>query len=236
MIRRAQQATLAAFLSLIPCAAAAQMIWQPALTPTVTAETTSWYLSGEPITVNGELFYRAGAVQFFNRYQMVRSGSFSGIPLYIDTARQPDSIVFVPLPGERMQPYQRPQPGVLAATTGTTAALLPAVAVGLSSASERLQQLAEAESPRPVGTSGRVVVTPAPSQVSTLNPPTGLNGMWINFDGRRWFSAGKAIEYDASRLTKVGTYHGWSVYTRNGDRTTIYVPAVPGKLSPYKVR
>jgi hypothetical protein len=72
--------------------------------------------------------------------------------------------------------------------------------------------------------------------VSTLNPPTGTNGVWINFDGRRWFSAGKAIDYDAASLTLVGTYRGWSVYRRNGDPATIYVPGVPGKLSPYKAR
>jgi len=228
MFRRAQPVVFAAFLSLIPCAAMAQTVWQPPLPPAVTAEKTSWYLSGEPITINGELYYPSGAVQFFNRYQMVRSGSFNGIPLYIDTALQPDSMVLVPLPGERMQPYQRRQPGVLVGTTGSPTSL-PAVAdVSVAGVS--------AVAPQPVGTSGRVAATPAPSRETTLNPPTGVNGVWISFEGRRWFSAGKAIEYDAATLTRVGTYRGWNVYTRNGDRTTIYVPAVPGKLSPYKAR
>ncbi len=223
MFCRAQRAACAVLLTLIPCIATAQPIWQPAQAPTVTAEQTSWYLSGEPITVNGDLFYPSGAVQFFNRQQMVRRGSFNGIPLYIDTALQPDSIVFVPLSGERMQPYQRPQPGVLMKTTGSPEAAFPDVAEAFPSV------------PQPVGTSGRVAVTSAP-RVSTLNPPTGVNGVWINFDGRRWFGAGKAIDYDASTLTRVGTYRGWNVYTRNGDRSTIYVPAVPGKLSPYRAR
>jgi hypothetical protein len=223
MFRRAQPVVCALLLSLIPSLAAAGQVWQPAQVPTVTAEQTSWYLAGEPIVVNGELFYPSGPVEFFNRLQMVRRGSFNGIPLYIDTARQADSIVFVPLSGERVRPYQRPQPGVLGGTTGGTAPSLPAVADVAASA------------PQPVGTSGRVTVAPAP-RVSTVNPPTGLNGMWINFDGRRWFSAGKAIEYDAASLTRVGTYHGFSVYTRNGDPSTIYVPAAPGKLSPYSAR
>src|SRR6188768_4535302 len=143
MFRRAQRAACAVLLTLIPCIATAQPIWQPAQAPTVTAEQTSWYLSGEPITVNGDLFYPSGAVQFFNRQQMVRRGSFNGIPLYIDTALQPDSIVFVPLSGERMQPYQRPQPGVLIKTTANSAASLPAVAEASSSLV-----------PQPVGTSG----------------------------------------------------------------------------------
>jgi hypothetical protein len=223
MFRRAQQAVCALLLSLNPSLVAAGQVWQPAQVPTVTAEKTSWYLSGEPIVVNGELFYPWGAVEFFNSRQMVRRGSFNGIPLYIDTARHSDSVVFVPLSGERVQPYRRPQPGVLVGTTGSTVAPLPAV------------EDVAASVPQPVGTSGRATVPPAP-RVSTANPPTGLNGLWINFDGRRWFSAGKAIEYDAASLTRVGTYHGWNVYTRNGDPSTIYLPAVPGKLSPYRMR
>ena len=223
MFCRAQRAALTALLTLIPCIAAAQAVWQPAPVPMVTAEKTSWYTANEPITMNGELYYPAGAVQFFNRFQMVRSGSFNGIPLYIDTGLQRDSIVFVPLSGERMRPYQRRQPGVLVGTTGSQPASLPAVSDVSASA------------PQPVGTSGGVTVTQAP-RVATLNPPTGLNGVWINFDGRRWFSAGNAIDYDATSLTRVGTYRGWNVYTHDGDATTIYVPAVPGKLTPYKAR
>lgn len=225
MFRRAQPVVFAAILSLIPGAVMAQAVWQPPQPPTVTAERTSWYLAGEPITVNGELYYPAGAVQFFSRFQMVRSGSFNGIPLYIDPGFQPESLVYVPLSGERMQPYQRRQPGVLVGTTGTTpAASLPPVSD------------VAALTPQPVGTSGRVTAAAPAPRVTTLNPPTGLNRVWINFDGRRWFSAGKAIDYDPATLTRIGTYRGWAVYTRNGDATTIYVPAVPGKLSPYKAR
>ena len=84
MFRRAQRAVVVAVLTLIPGTAMAQTVWQPAPPPTVTAETTSWYLANEPITINGEPYYPSGAIQFFNGFQMVRSGSFNGIPLYID--------------------------------------------------------------------------------------------------------------------------------------------------------
>jgi hypothetical protein len=251
MFRRAQRAVLTAFFTIIPCVAAAQTVWQPAQAPTVTAETSSWFMSGEPITINGELYFPAGAVTFFNAFQMVRSGSFNGIPLYMDPGFQSDTTIFVPLSGGRMQPYQRRQPGTLAALnggplpafSGSPPPTLPAVASLAGSASDLLTQVAATAPlsagntvPQPVGTSGRVAVTRAPSRVTTLNPPTGTNAVWINFDGRRWFSAGKAIDYDAAVLTRVGTYRGWNVYMRNGDRTTIYVPGVPGKLSPYKAR
>src|SRR5688572_27446932 len=127
MFRRAQQAVFAALLTLSPCIAGAQTTPQLTPVPAVTAEKTSWFLAREPIVVNGELYYPFGPVQFFNRHHMIRSGSFSGIPLYTDASRQPESLVFVPLPGERVQPYQRSQPGVLVGTTGS-AGSLPAVA------------------------------------------------------------------------------------------------------------
>jgi hypothetical protein len=257
MFRRAQRAVLTALLTLIPSLAAAQTVWQPTQPPAVTAETSSWYVSAEPISINGELYYPAGAVTFFNGFQMVRSGSFNGIPLYMDPGFQPDTTVFVPLSGGRMQPYQRRQPGTLAALnggplpafTGRPLSAFPAVASVPGLSSDLLSQVANTApqsvgttavqpvgntAPRPVGTSGRVAAAAAPSRASTLNPPRGVNGVWINFDGRRWFSAGKAIDYDAAILTRVGTYRGWNVYMRDGDRTTIYVPGVPGKLSPYR--
>ena len=46
----------------------------------------------------------------------------------------------------------------------------------------------------------------------------------------------RSIDYDAASLMQVGTYHGWSVYTRNGDRSTIYIPTTPGRLAPYTTR
>jgi hypothetical protein len=252
------------FLALFSGVAHAQAVWQPAAAPPVTAETASWYLSGEPVTWNGDLYYPAGAVQFFNPYQMVRSGSFKGIPLYTDATLEPNSMVFVPLSGERMRPYERPRTGALAGTMGSTAPSFPTPTSTLASPPAGLNQAPSAPTqispselspspvpelamlrptdtsavaqPAPVGTSGR---SPAPaaatrSMMTTLRRPTGVNNIWINFDGRRWLLAGKAIEYQAEGLTEIGTYHGWSVYTRNGDRSIIYLPSTPGYLAPYK--
>ncbi len=112
-------------LMLLSASAHAQVVWQPTPAPQVTAENAAWFQSGEPIDWNGDLYYPAGPDQFFNRYQMVRSGSFRGIPLYTDTTLQPNSIVFVPLPGERMRPYERPRTGVLAGTTGSRTPSFP---------------------------------------------------------------------------------------------------------------
>lgn len=241
MFRRAQRIAIATLLILIPCAAGAQSTWQPTPAPVVTAESTSWYLSGEPIEWNSGRYYPAGVFQFFNGNQMVRSGSFRGIPLYVDAGLEPNSIVFVPLAGGRMQPYERPRTGDLAGTTGSR---MPSLSPGVGEEATPVQAASlPADSPRSiaqpiaVGTSGRVIAGPtAIRPMTTLRPPTGVNAIWVNFDGRRWFSGGKAIDYDASSLVQVGTYHSWSVYSRNGDRSTIYIPVAPGRLAPYKTR
>jgi hypothetical protein len=75
------------------------------------AENTTWFQSGEPIDWNGDVYYPPAPLQGFNGYQMVRSGSYRGIPLYIDSTLEPYSIVFVPMTGARMQPYERVGPG-----------------------------------------------------------------------------------------------------------------------------
>jgi hypothetical protein len=252
------RALLLVFLALFSTSAHAQIVWQPTPPPEVTAENARWFQSGEPIDWNGGLYYPAGPDQFFNRYQMVRSGSFRGIPLYTDTTLQLNSIVFVPLPGQRMRPYERPRTGVLAGTTGSRTPSFPPDIASQARSPEGLNQAPSAPYqapaydlgtptplapdassralPMPIGTSGRVAATPAARRVTSLRPPTGANAIWINFDGRRWVSGGKTIDYDAANLTEVGKYHGWSVYIRNGDRSTIYVPSMAGKLAPYTRR
>ena len=125
MFRRVRLLTLGAALLAASAPAHAQATWQPAPVPLVTAENTTWFQSGEPITWDGGVFYPAGARRAFNPYQMVRSGSFRGIPLYTDATLEPNSIVFVPLAGAIVQPYERRRTGALAGTLGSLAPSLP---------------------------------------------------------------------------------------------------------------
>lgn len=255
MVRRAHHFALAVALLVTPRVTAAQVLYQPTSPPLVTAENTTWFQSGEPIEWNGDVYYPAGAVQGFNGYQMVRSGSYRGIPLYIDSTLEPYSIVFVPMTGARMQPYERRRTGALAGTTGSRAPSLPTQV-----ATETIGMNGIAQAPAPptlgsatptggspaaaapsleptaVGTSGRTAAPVRSSAVTSVIPPTGANAIWINFDGRRWYAGGNAIEYEASALEEIGTYQGWTVYRRKGDPSVIYVPSVPGLLSPYKRR
>jgi len=278
MVRRAHHFALAVALLVTPRVTAAQVLYQPTSPPLVTAENTTWFQSGEPIEWNGDVYYAAGAVQGFNGYQMVRSGSYRGIPLYIDSTLEPYSIVFVPMTGARMRPYERRRTGTLAGTTGSRAPSLPTQVatetIGMSGIAQapapptlgpsyevvsapfsapeptgmtgRIPPAtptggspaaaAPSLEPSAVGTSGRTAAPVRSSAVTSVIPPTGANAIWINFDGRRWYAGGNAIEYDASALEEIGTYQGWTVYRRKKDPSVIYVPSVPGLLSPYKRR
>ena len=240
---------LAALLMASP--ALAQATWQPATPPLVTADNTSWYQSGEPIIWNGDYYFPAGAAEGFNQYQMVRSGSYRGIPLYTDATLEPYSIVFVPLNGARMQPYERRRSGPLAGTTGSRAPSLP-TDIGVEGVAPAVAQAAGApdfarayDVARPaqpaigaVGTAGRSPEAPPqapPRPVTTVLAPTGLNAIWIEYDGARWYGSGQSIAYDARRLNEIGSYRGWTVYALKGDADarTIFIPSIPGRLAPY---
>src|SRR5260370_5765385 len=121
MYRRARRSLLALALLLTPCAAYAQAVWQPTPPPLVTAENETWYRAGAPIDWNGGLYYPAGAPVAFNPYQMVRVGSYRGLPLYTDATLEPHSIAFVPISGGRLQPAGRPRTGGLPRPTRSPA-------------------------------------------------------------------------------------------------------------------
>jgi hypothetical protein len=86
-------------------------------------------------------------------------------------------------------------------------------------------------SPRPTGTSGRVTVTNAPSPTK----PKGINGAWVEYDGRRWVTSGKAVDL-SPEFKQVGEYRGFPVYQRRGDPLTIYIPSVGDLVVPFRPR
>src|SRR5687768_10217516 len=104
---------------LVAAPVAAQIQSRPTDPPVVTAVNESWYQLGEPIQSAGELYYRAGAIVFFNGNTMVRTGHYNAVPLYTDTTVEPFSIVLVPIGRGLMQQYERLRSGELAGTTGS---------------------------------------------------------------------------------------------------------------------
>ncbi|HVJ27162.1 MAG TPA: hypothetical protein VM493_06440 [Vicinamibacterales bacterium] len=233
--------------------ASAQVVIQPTPNPTVTAENEPWYLSGEPVTHAGNLYYPAGPRVFFNPNEMVRSGFHMGIPLYTRTTIEPYSVVYLPVGPGVLQPYERPRTGALAETSGSIASSLRAMPITSSQgAYGPILQAAGAASqttteipvyvPMPVGTAGTaggtepspVAVAPAqrgpapvwrPMHTRIGGVPQGSNSIFIEFEGERWYKAGAARAIDTARMARAGTYAGIPVWSEQGTTDgIIYVP------------
>lgn len=231
---------------------------RPADPPLVTAENDEWYLRGDPVQFAGNTYFRAGAAVFFDGNRMVRSGYFLGVPLYADTTMEPFSAVFVPVGRGLMQPYERPRAGDLAGTTGSHApsfpvsalpdeGLLPVApgpptsqtAVPLDSQSaarevtgQTFVRLREAES-------GPEQVAAAVASRPPLRPAdieAARERVWVEYRGQRWVSAGPAIPFDGSGLVRSGERGGFPVFTRSGEPDRIYLPALQGLVTPYRLK
>ena len=234
-----------------------QATFRPTPEPIVTAENESWYLSGQPITYAGNIYYPTGPHIFFNPYEMVRSGDFNGIPLYSRTTIEPYSIVYVPLAGRLMKPYERRRAGDIAGTVGSTVPSFPVARssepgdpLGVAQAPAPPTQLAPSlgmaegvvasssvQAPaQPAATTGTI---PPPGPLVSARKPEGLDGMFVEYRDRRWFSDGPAVELDRTQFTRIGDYRGFPVYRKREDGRTIYVAVsltAAEMIAPYSAR
>lgn len=254
---------LAATLSGILVAhAAAQVLYRPTPRPERTAVNESWFLDRAPIFVAGDYYYPAGASVFFDANTMVLSGFYGAVPIYSDTTLEPHSLVFVPVGRGLMQPYERRRAGDIVGTTGSRApsfplqrdaeamlGVVPGAPAGLGGGRATA---------RPAESAGRPVALPETSDVERLTTedvletqptewapaptyairsartPNGRDGVWIEFRGARWFSAGPAVTFDPTSFQQAGEYGGFPVYrSRTGTGDLIYIPTRDGIVAPY---
>lgn len=244
---------LVLFAVLIASPAAAQIQSRPTDAPIVTAENDAWYVRGEPVQFAGDLYYPAGPTVFFNGNTMVRSGQYNGVPLYTETTVEPFSVVLVPLSRAQMRPYERPRRGALAGTTGSRAPSFPVQLPSPTAAARVTAQVpvsapaapapvsstgTRSDIPGAVGTSGYVVSRPREAQpIVSLRRPENNDGVWVEFGGEKWVSAGAAIPLDLSSLVRVGERAGYPVYARRDlKEEVIYLPARPGVVAPYRLK
>lgn len=238
---------------LFPKVGRGQVFQLPTPSPQVTAVDRPWQINREPIFYAGSFYYPTGPTVFFDGAVMVRTAVYDGVPLYADSTIEPYSVVFVPVGRNVMRPYERPRTGPLAGTVGSRPPSFPIqrdVEVSVASATTGIQTpppgggepaiVADMvpEMPRPVGTVGPVVSRssspalarprPGANIVESIPRPRSNGGIWIEFGGQRWQSAG-AVSHTPGRFTRIGEYRGFPVYrdttTQSGD---IYVPAVTG--------
>jgi hypothetical protein len=78
---------------------------------------------------------------------------------------------------------------------------------------------------------------PAPTAIATLRRPESNDGVWVEFDGRRWIADGRAVPLVEGRFARAGERHGHVVY-RDAAATTerIFIPTADGLLAPFRPR
>jgi len=137
---------------------------------------------------------------------------------------------------------REPAPGTAGATAGTTGV----IATGASGAVSGTTGA--------VGTSGASAsVTPTTAIGTTFSPdrgrnrrsliesipaPSAMNGVWLEFNGARWYLDGPAATFSPDRFEPVGEYRGFPVYRdKSSKRNEIWVSVVKdGPVAPYARR
>jgi hypothetical protein len=231
----------AVLLSAMGTVGSAQILYRPTPPPAVTAAEADWQLQGEPLLHAGAVYYPSGPTAFFDGLLMARVGEYRGVPLYADTTDEPNSLVYVPLANGMMKPYVRPRTGDLAGTSGSRSAD-PAIPVNVRTIEPSLAAPPPLPPPLPIpapAAAGPAAALGLPPPPSPSTPePTATGGIWVEFEGRRWFSAGSAVPYSSDRFAPIGVYHGFPVYRDRSEFTNkIYVPAfLGGYVAPYEAR
>jgi hypothetical protein len=217
----------------------------PEAPPGVTAANAAWQINGEAVFYEGNFYYPTGPTVFFDGAVMVRTGLYRGVPLYQDRTLQPYSIVYVPIGGRLLRPYEMLRTGDLAGTYGSRT---PSI---LSDRFPRLDEttlsIPEGERPEPAAAATIAPVPPPvlllspptpPKAVESIPAPTGNSGIWIEFDGTRWFLSGTSVRFTPDRFEPIGNYRGFAVYhDKSGSADTIWVPIVAnGPVAPYSKR
>jgi hypothetical protein len=265
---------LVVFLSvavLLPKIGSAQAYMLPTAPPDVSAANVSWQINGEPVFYEGDFYFPSAPTVFFDGNVMRRSGMYRGVPLYVDATLQPGSMVFVPIGGRVMRPYERKRYGELAGTLGSRTPWYPIqrdVEVSASSGAIGIQTPPLAAIEQPVVPEAVTVQPAAGPMVGTFNatgtfttaaggappavagspeaperrrvesipPPQTNAGVWIDFNGARWFAGGSSQVYFEDRFVQVGEYHGYPVYrVKNGPSNEIWIPIFTGgSLASYR--
>jgi hypothetical protein len=242
---------------LLPNLGRAQVFVQPTAYPRFTAANAAWQLRGDPVFHAGAFYYPAGPTVFFDGNVMMRTGTYEGVALYEDATITPFTIVYVPIGGNVVRPYERRREGELAGTVGSRTPSFPiqrdgevSVAAGQSGTTGLItppryegERLVIPESPGPTGTGGSILAdVSAPEGVTPIRRiaprgavPTILQ-VWVPYAGARWYSAGAAVSYSPDRFVRIGDYRGFPVYRPvGGPADVIYIPSVAdGPVAPYK--
>jgi hypothetical protein len=228
---------------LIPNMGNAQVFQFRTPAPDVSAAAAAWQIDSHPIVVGGLTYYPTRGFRVFDGQIMAQTGLFDGVPVYADTTIEPYSELYVPLNGGRMRVYERRRERELAGTTGSHTPSFPVGSPSVASpdrvATEETAVAANGSSvPRAVSDSDTAVLTAERPRRTIITPvESGVtNGVWLEFDGRRWYSSGPAVSFSPDRFEPVGAYRGFPVYRdKDASRSEIWVSVVKdGPVAPYR--
>jgi len=205
-------------------------------------------LTDEPVLVNGLHFYPTREFRIFDATVMTQVTSSQGGSIYVDSTLAPNTVVYVPVGGKTMRAYRVGEPAPMpTAATIQPARIPPPAAVS----EERPVATAGSTVPAAVGTTGASIVgtrgtaartSAARGKTSTAQTtlqPDGNQGIWIEYEGARYFADGAAAVLSEARFTKIGDYRGFPVYRAADDTRTnrIWVTsAIDGPIAPFVKR
>jgi hypothetical protein len=211
--------------------------------PAVSAAGAEWQINGEPIVVAGLTYYPTRGFRLFDGQVMAQTGMYENVPVYSDMTLEPYMEIYVPLGSGRMRIYERRRDRELAGTTGSHVPTFPVESPSVPQPDEQ-----RVGAPAAVSTGG----THVPQGVSdyaiardrgrssrttiiTTVPHAGANGVWIEFNGARWYSDGPAASFSPDRFEPIGEYRGFPVYRdRMSGSGDLWVSTVKdGPLAPY---
>ena len=80
------------------------------------------------------------------------------------------------------------------------------------------------------------VAPPAATSIATLRRPESNDGIWVDFDGRRWILAGRTMPLEPSHFERAGDINGHPVYRRPGQTEVIYVDGGDTGVAPFRLK
>jgi hypothetical protein len=232
--------TMAMLLPIVGNAQVYQFLTPP---PDISAAGAEWQIASEPVVVAGLTYYPTRGFRLFDGHVMVQTGLFEGVPVYADATIEPFSEIYVPVGDGRMRVYERRREYELAGTTGSHVPAFPVDSpywrprpgrVAHTSAMVHQHHARE----RRIADNTIPVEPQGPLHISILTgvPRSGApNGVWLEFEGARWYSDGTAVPFASGRFETIGAYRGFPVYRDRMSQTPdrLWVPVVKdGALAP----
>lgn len=222
-------AALAAFFMaalLAPIVGKAQVFQFKTPEPEVTAASADWQVNSEPIIVGGLIFSPARETRFFDGEIMAQVGAYRGVPVYADVTELPWGTVYVPVGRNLMRAYVRTgEAGTGLTGTGMPSGGIPSGVGTSGTLLTPMSSTAPIPTPEPeVSLSGgdlSVNIPPLtaltrPARVESIPHPKGINGVWVEYEGARWYSDGPAVALATGRFSRIGEYQGFPVYRAQG--------------------